>query len=508
MGEETQRQEYITEKEARTVKELFRRNLKSYKEKDASVSDQEWMEGMFQRELDGLITPEEARKDAGEILEGIRVYDENLRSVNEAAKKGISKESWLAEKIQESTTGMAVSEYGRKLQAVDTMLYQKNEELAEALRRSSDGNVKMSRNLDGNIAEHMIAKTTEMSGLLQGKNVKVEVREAYTANSVDVRATDLSTGKYQNYQLKFGKDAKTTIAMIERGNYNNQRIVVPSEQLEEVRAYFAAKGSDKTITDHIEAFGAVGKSFTKEEMKAMQIAAQESNLPPEIDYSHFRTKDLALSIGKNAAVLGIQSAAITTGLHLAAKVFRGEPMEPDELVETAVKTGADTSVKVVATGTLKVAVDRGIIRCIPKVTPAGIIANIACVGIENAKILAKVASGEISLTKGIDHMGRTTVSMVGGFAGMAQGAVTGMVAGTVLAAAVPVIGPALGVVTGLVGGMAGYFGGSKLGDMVYSAGKAVAKAAVGVAKAAWEGIKSVGSAIVSGVSGLFHSIFG
>lgn len=125
MGEETQRQEYITEKEARTVKELFRRNLKSYKEKDASVSDQEWMEEMFQRELDGHITPEEARKDAGEFLEGIRVYDENLRSVNEAAKKGISKESWLAEKIQESTTGMAVSEYGRKLQAVDNMLYQK-----------------------------------------------------------------------------------------------------------------------------------------------------------------------------------------------------------------------------------------------------------------------------------------------------------------------------------------------------------------------------------------------
>ena len=235
MAEELQKKEYITEKEAGTVKELFRKNLKSYKEKDASVSDREWMEEMFKRELDGIISPEKAKRDAGEVMDAIETYGENLRSVNEAAEKGISKESWLVGKVEEAASGMAVNEYGRTLQAVDDMLYQKNAELAEALSRSSDGHIMMSPNLDGNIAEHMIAKTTEMSGFLQGKNIKVEVREAHTANSVDVRATDLSTGKYQNYQLKFGKDAKTTIALIERGNYNNQRIVVPAEQLEEVR---------------------------------------------------------------------------------------------------------------------------------------------------------------------------------------------------------------------------------------------------------------------------------
>lgn len=504
MAEELQKKEYITEKEARTVKELFRKNLKSYKEKDASVSDREWMEEMFKRELDGIISPEEAKKDAGEMMDAIGTYGENLRSVNEAAEKGISKERWLAGKVEEAASGMAVSEYGRTLQAVDDMLYQKNAELAEALSRSSDGHIMMSPNLDGNIAEHMIAKTTEMSGFLQGKNIKVEVREAYTANSVDVRATDLSTGKYQNYQLKFGKDAKTTIALIERGNYNNQRIVVPAEQLEEVRAYFNAKGSDKTITDHIEAFGAVGKSYTKEEMKAIQTTAQESNKPPEVDYSDFQKKDLARSIGKNAAVMGLQSAAVTTGLHVVGKLFKGEPVDADELVETAVRTGTDTSVKVVAAGTLKVAVDKGILSFIPKMTPAGIIANIACVGIENAKILAKVATGEVSLTKGIDHMGRTTVSMVGGFAGMAKGAA----AGAALAACIPVLGPALGVATGLVGGMVGYFSGSKLGDMVYSAGKTVAKAAKSVAKAAWEGVKAVGRGITNFIKGGLELIFG
>ncbi len=504
MADEMQEKEYITEQEARIVKKLYKRNLKSYKEKGASVSDQEWLENLFQRELSGIISKEEARQDAEKIVGAIGEYDENLKSVNESAQNGISKEKWLAGKAEEASAGMAVGEYGKTLQSMDDMLNQKNAELAEALSRSADGHIKMSRNLDGNIAEHMIADTTEMSGFVQGKNIKVEVRDVFTANSVDVRAVNLDTGEYQNYQLKFGKDAKATINLIERGNYNNQRIVVPSEQLEEVQAYFKVKGSNKTITDHIEAFGAVGKSFTKEEMKNIQIAVQESNTPAEMDYNHFRKKDLAMSIGKNAGVMALQAAAVTTGLNVVGKLFKGDPVDSDELVETAIKTGVDTSVKVVTAGTLQEAVHKGVIKFIPKTTPAGIIANIACVGVENAKILVKIASGELSLTKGLDHMGRTTISMVGGFCGMAKGAT----AGAALASFIPVVGPVLGVATGFVGGMVGYFGGSKLGDMVYSAGKTVAKAAKSVAKAAWEGLKSVGRGIKNVLKGGWELLFG
>ena len=95
------------------------------------------------------------------------------------------------------------------------------------------------------------------------------------------------------------------------------------------------------------------------------------------------------------------------------------------MVELAIKTGVDTSVKVVTAGTLQVAIRKGIIRFILKATPAGVIANIACVGIENVenvKILAKIASGDLSVTKGLDQMGRVITSMVGGLWGMAKGA--------------------------------------------------------------------------------------
>ena len=150
--------EYITEQEAKNLKELFAKHLKSYKEKDASVSDTEWLEKLFKSELPE-IEEEVAKHDAEEILEAIDEFDDNLKSLNEAAQKGISKENWLVDKIQEASVGMAVNEYGQALQSLDDVLYLKNMELAEALQRSIDGHIKMSPNLDGNIAENMIAKT-------------------------------------------------------------------------------------------------------------------------------------------------------------------------------------------------------------------------------------------------------------------------------------------------------------------------------------------------------------
>ena len=41
----------------------------------------------------------------------------------------------------------------------------------------------------------------ELSAEVQGKNISVEVLGSHAANSVDVRALNLDTGQYQNYQL-------------------------------------------------------------------------------------------------------------------------------------------------------------------------------------------------------------------------------------------------------------------------------------------------------------------
>lgn len=498
-----QEKEYITEEEAKEFRKLLSKCIKSYRSKNKDVSDKEWLKNLFKEELPEL-TEEELETSSSEIIESIDEFDSNLASINNAAENGISKESWLAGKFQEAAVGMSINEYGRTLQKIDDFLYAKNTELDEALSRSSDGQIKMSRNLDGNIAENMIAKTTELSGFLQGKNIKVEVRDVFTPNSVDVRAINMDTGKYQNYQLKFGKDPKATIELIERGNYNNQQIIVPTEQLDEIREYFKNKGSNKSINDHIDAWGAQGKKFSKDSMKELQNLAQEDGIMPSMDYNHYQTKDLAMSIGKNAGVMALQTAAVTTGVTIATKIIKGEQIDSDEMIEIALQTGADTSVKVITAGALQVAIRKGIISIIPKMTPAGVIANIACVGIENIKILAKIATGDLSVTQGLDRMGRVTTSMVGGLIGAAKG----MAIGASLTAWIPVIGVPLSVVSGLAGGMVGYFGGSKIGDGIYSAAKKVCGVAKSAASSAWSGIKSAGRSIRSGIRNFRRAIFG
>lgn len=90
-----QEKEYISEQEARTVKELFRKYLQDYKQKPADMTDKEWLVQLFQKELPET-TPEQAEKDAIEITESISEFDENLASVNEAANMAFPKKiGWL-----------------------------------------------------------------------------------------------------------------------------------------------------------------------------------------------------------------------------------------------------------------------------------------------------------------------------------------------------------------------------------------------------------------------------
>lgn len=473
--------EYIEEKECHRLNQAFLENLELYKKRSKNVSDKEWLKRLIVKKC-SHISEEQAEAEASEIMRSIEAYDRNLASVEEACSHGVSKEKWLEDRLQEAAIGLSAAQYSTMLQNIDNILYQNNRELADALSRSSDGHVMMSRNLDGNIAEHMIARTTELQGYIQNKNIKVEVRGVNTANSVDVRATVLDTGKFQNYQLKFGKDAKATIRLIEGGNYNNQQIVVPSEQMEEIKAYFNRKGSEKTITDHIEINGVKGRSFTKTDMKNLQKQAQEDGIMPVLDDYYYSTKEYALSIGKNVGIMALQMAAVTTGIDLVSRVCQGEELHADEMVEGALRTGADTGVKVVASGTLHVAVRNEMIPFLSKSLSTNMITSIAFVGIENTKILLKMAEGKLSTVKGLDHMGRVTVSMAGGLwcMALAKGALEGVALGGIV-----------GVGVGIVAGMAGYAAGSGVGSKVYSAAKKVAHGAKELAKKAFSDLRSI-----------------
>lgn len=213
---------------------------------------------------------------------------------------------------------------------------------------------------------------------------------------------------------------------------------------------------------------------------------------PELDWGSYDSRMLAKHVAEQSFVSGIQGATLSIGFNLVSKLAADEPIETEEVVATALKTGADTGVKTAAAGAMKVASEKGVLSIIPKGTPISTITNVACVAIENVKILRKVATGELSIREGIDQMGCNTVAMTYGLSWGGKGTVIGATA----LSWVPIVGPIVG---GVVGGAVGYMAGSKVGQTICKAAKTVASAAKTVVKKAWEGVKSVGRAIFSGV---------
>ena len=492
----------LTEREASEFKTLLTKFVKSYSAKDAAVSDKDWLRGEYKRELD--ISDEKADDMARETIDAIRAYDENFKDLNESCSAGKPKEQWFADKLTDAASGVSVIEYGNYLDSIDTAVTNANAQMQRTVMTNAGG-ISQCINLDGYIAEQYHVDGFNIEAAARKSRYYAEVKvpgpgETYGKNSFDVVIKDSmsrSNVPVHQYQVKYGANAKETIKLLMdtegKCRYNNQTIVVPAEQVEEVRKAFPGK----TITDRIgdsDKIGFGSRPLTKAQAKQLQKDTQLENTAPRTDWNSMATKELALNIGKQAAFAGVGAAAITTGFALAEQIVRREGVDVEATVELALKSGTDAGVKAAAAGAMKVGAEKGILKIIPPGTPALVIANIACVTVENAKILGKVATGEYTISQGMENMGRTTVALTYGLSWGAKGATIGASA----LSWIPVVGPVVG---GLAGGIIGHMAGSKFGSTVFNGLK---KATGGARKA----MSSAWSKIKSGVGRIKRKLFG
>lgn len=489
----------MTKEEAKQFQKLFSLFLESYKNKGKEVSDKEWLKERFIEELG--IDDNEAEKMAEESVSAIKEYDDNLSDLRQSCKNGKSKEQWFANKVAEASTGMSVMQYGQYLNSLNETLTTANAQMQDVITTKFDA-ISRCKNLDGYIAEQHHVNTFNANAILARSKYRAMVKtpdgKRFGKNSVDIVIKDLTTGKENSvhqYQVKYGKNAIETIKMLrEEGEvtrYSNQQIVVPPDQVAKVKEAFPGKTVVSRIggTDKV---SVTSSPLTKTEAKKLQLEAQEKGSVPSIDWNTFKTKELALQLGKNAGFMGLQSAMITTGFSLAEQALSGEKIDTDETVRLAISAGVDTGIKTVTTGALKVGVEKGLISVIPKGTSAGIIANIACVSIENVKILWRYANREITLSEALEMMGQTTTSMVFGLSFSA----IGMTVGAAALSWIPLVGPVVG---GLVGGTLGYMAGSKVGKGIYNSLKKVKEGAKSICRMVANGIKSFGFKILDSI---------
>ena len=491
--------EGFTEEEIREVYQIFFRLIKKYKE-NPNRETTEWLAEQLAAELpdrDG----KEISKMAEEIVKTIKEYDSDLDDLNQKCRRGRTKEEWLKENILDGAKGISVNRLGDYLNEIDRNLTNANAQMARTILRA-DGEVNQNVNLDGFIAEQYHVNNFNAKAIMEGVPFRARVcvpEGKYTENSVDVMIDNISTNEkgVARYQFKFGKDSESTINMLKRGNYDNQRIVVPKGQVENVKEY----AQNKSVTDYIggtEKIKVKSDPITKEQIKELQTKVQENGEFPSTDWNSYQPPEMAKNIAKQAGQAGIQAAFIGAGLNVAAKALKGEEIEANEVVETAVRTGADTVVKASAGGALKVAAEKNLISFLPPGTPAGTLAKIACVGVENVKILWKVAKGDLTMSEALEHMGRTSVSM---YAGLSAGGV-GAGIGAAALSFIPIIGPILG---GIVGGMVGYSAGNKFGETVFEGAKKIVKKGAEIVEKAKETIKDLGSSIVQRMRNLIPS---
>lgn len=461
--------------------------------------------------------PEKSEKEITEytknIIETIDRNNDNLEKLDKAKEKGINRETFFANETKQILSKVSMEQSVQYYSALSEAVQNANEHMYNAVM-TQNNTVNMNPNLDGFISETHHVNTYNLDSAVKQHGSIAEVvehkGEVFTKNGVDTRIRDKSGHIESKYQAKYGKDSRATDKMFfdKDGNYkyNFEQKLVPEGQNISGKSTAVMQSKDGKVHS---------TSLTKEEAKQMQVNAQKNGNIKEYSFNDYQMKDLAIGVGKQVANAGILGAAMSASVTVVEKAVQGEEITSDVVIEAALIGGADTSIKVATAGAMTIAAEKGLIKAIPKGTPADVIANVAFIAVENAKIAGKVASGEITATEGLSRMCDVTVSAVTGLAvSFVTGAEIGVAVGLLLS-------PPVGVVVGVIASTIGYIAGSKVGQAISKGVKAIGKAAVGVvktvgktiisagrtivntAKSAWNTVKSTASKVWSNVKSLF-----
>jgi hypothetical protein len=359
----------------------------------------------------------------------------------------------------------------------------------------NDGFISLSPNLDGFIAEHHHANTFNIDAVAKGSPYRARVLEpkpgeTYGKNSMDIGIYDGNGKLVKRYQSKYGADPEKTAELLGKGDYRGQKALVP-------------KGHDKDIKGSVESIeidNVKSKPLTKKEAKELQNQAQQKYEAKQYEWNEVNRIAITKQIGKQALI----GACITAGMQgsriLARRVWNSltgktNPSESEDLkefFESSIKSAGHVGAQVAVSGGLVVAVKNGWMGKFFKDTPAGLIANIAYLGLENAKVLYKLSKNELSKEDAIDAIGQTTTTTVAAIACAVKGAELGASLGSVF-------GPIGTAVGGFVGGVGGGMAGSSIGQAVYAGGKAIVRAAV-------DTVRSVATSIGNGIKAIGHSL--
>ena len=204
----------------------------------------------------------------------------------------------------------------------------------------------------------------------------------------------------------------------------------------------------------------------------------KSAVAPELKVASKNIQEAVSLLSKNVIWSGIGGAIVSSAIYMVKQKVNRQEIKTEAAVEAALISGSDTGIKIATAAAIKVCLEKGFIPLLAKSTPAGVITNIAYVGIENLKIIAKFSKHEISAIEAINNTGKTSLSLFYGLEWSLEGAALG--AG--FFSFFPVVGTIVGSV---FGGMVGYIAGNTVGEGLYAGTKKLFNKARTLADLAW-----------------------
>lgn len=181
-----------------------------------------------------------------------------------------------------------------------------------------------------------------------------------------------------------------------------------------------------------------GGVITLNDIPVNEISNTESNA----NWNKYTLRNVASNIVEQANLAGVGNIAMPVGMDLAlqATQMMDLPKLNIDLEKIELNSAIDKGTKAVATMALEIGLAKGKLPFLRKFIPAGVAADVACLGVESVKAIKNFADGQASARQTVEHLGRAATSAIVGF--ITNKATISM------CRAIPVIGPCVGFALG------------------------------------------------------------
>ena len=471
-----------TEKNAQNVAIILKNTLASYFFRPKNQTLQEWVEAELRKYPNEFKDENEIQNGTNELIDTISTFNKNRTELQQSLDKGNSTESWMAKKIEESAKINNIHNIAQYGQKVD-----------DALKSVNDDFKKYSNYDEQHPTHGLVAEDMDN---LQDSVRNNEVIHEGTNNAKNgpdriVNGQEIQTKYYETAKGSVGSAFKNNKYRYVDKNGKPMQLEVPSDQYDEaiqVMKNHIDLGHVDGVSDPAKAKEIIKKGAItyKESKKIARKLKKDKNLK-EVNWDKLSKRDIVTSVVKETGKSILANSAIQGGRRLGRRIWNsltGEVNKPlsEEITEwmndsfdSAKSQGIQTAI---STGTA-IAVRKGWIPGLAKDTPFGKIASIATVGIENSKILYKMAKGDIGFKEGLGELTTVTSSTLGGLTGAGEGGTFGATLGSAF-------GPMGTAIGGFVGATLGGIAGSGVGELVAEGAKIVGN----YASDAWDSITS------------------